>query len=56
MVPAEDSRSCAGRTGTYTIELFEDGNRLEATVEEDACLTRLSVWSLGQCCYTDAGP
>jgi hypothetical protein len=56
MVPAEDSRYCAGRTGIYIIEFFEDGNRLEATVEDDACLTRLSVWSLGQSRYTDAGP
>jgi hypothetical protein len=55
MVPAEDSRYCAGRTGTYVIEFFEDGNRLAATVEEDACLPRLSVWSLGQSRYTDAG-
>lgn len=37
MTPDADSPYCAEEPGSYTIAIENDGNRLDATVEEDSC-------------------
>lgn len=36
-----DSNACAGVTGVYAIELLDDGDRFEATPQEDTCAARV---------------
>jgi hypothetical protein len=40
MVPAEEAPYCPGLTGSYTIEILEDGDLLDPTVEDDTCSGR----------------
>jgi hypothetical protein len=46
-VPDAASTFCAEVTGTYTIDVVDDGHRLDATVQEDPCLWRSSEFSQG---------
>ena len=39
--PASDSQYCAGIVATYEVKVVDDGNRLENTVVDDACVVRL---------------
>lgn len=54
--PASDSRYCAGFVGTYEIRVVDEGNRLESTVQGDACPQRLAGFGSGLTRLPDAEP
>jgi hypothetical protein len=47
ITPDEDSPYAAGKSGSYTIAIADDGNRLDLTVEEDSWVSRLEDFSQG---------
>ena len=56
MVPAEDSLYCALLSGSYTIEILEDGDLLDPTVEDDTCSGRRTDFGSELRRSTDTGP
>lgn len=56
MNPDADSPYCAEEPGSYTIAIVDDGNRLDAAVEEDSCGgPRQADFSPGLTRVADAG-
>jgi hypothetical protein len=56
MVPAEDAPYCPGLSGSYTIEILEDGDLLDPTVEDDTCSGRRTDFGSELRRSTDTGP
>ena len=47
LIPDAESPFCAEVAGSYTVELIDDGTRLEAAVEDDECSARREDFVLG---------
>jgi hypothetical protein len=54
MTPDAESPKCAEVTGTYSIDVVDDGNRIDATVQDDPCSGRRADFSEGLTRLDDA--
>jgi hypothetical protein len=54
--PDTESPFCAEVTATYLVELVDDGNRLDVSVQDDPCEPRREDFSLGLTRRADADP
>ena len=52
--PTSDSPYCAGTVATYEVQVIDDGDRLETTVQDDPCQERLDDFGSGLTRVVDA--
>lgn len=56
LTPTSASPYCAGTVARYEVQVIDDGNRLDTTVQDDPCQVRLDDLGSGLTRFEDVAP